>query len=132
MVTIDTPTDWLDPAQQRAWRAFIDAVRQVSIRDYIERTDHEPLKDLFNLVLDAYAGDKGYLGVHRLKAYGFLEVAFKAGRSVTIGGFKGLFQDRTWNQIDAENAGGLTSSATTPADTESSLPSNESASPNRP
>ena len=86
----------------RHWREFIGAVGQVSIRDYIARTEYEPLKDLFNLVLDAYAGDKGYLGVHRLKAYGFLEVAFKAGRSVTIGGFKGLFQDKTWNQIDAE------------------------------
>ena len=60
------------------------------------------LKGTFDTLLEAYAGDKGYLGAHRLKAHGFLEIAFKAGRSVTIGGFKGLFREKTWKQIDSE------------------------------
>lgn len=86
----------------RHWRALIAAVRQVSVRQHIQRSGSRFLEGLFDAVLDAYAGDKGFLGVHRLKAQGFLEVAFKAGRSVTIGGFKGLFADKTWTQIDRE------------------------------
>jgi cytochrome b involved in lipid metabolism len=86
----------------RHWRDFIAAVRQISIRDYILSTNKARLKGTFDTLLEAYAGDKGYLGAHRLKVYGFLEIAFKAGRSVTIGGFKGLFREKTWNQIDSE------------------------------
>ncbi len=37
-----------------------------------------------------------------MKVYGYLELAFKVGRSVTIGGFKGVFKDRTWDQVDGE------------------------------
>ena len=86
----------------RHWRDFIAAVRQISIRDYILSTNKARLKGTFDTLLEAYAGDKGYLGAHRLKAHGFLEIAFKAGRSVTIGGFKGLFREKTWKQIDSE------------------------------
>ncbi len=86
----------------RHWRTLIDAVGKVSVREYIARSGNKSLQGLFDTVLEAYAGDKGYLGAHRLKAYGFLEIAFKAGRSLTIGGFKGLFRDKTWNQIDHE------------------------------
>ena len=88
----------------RHWRTLMDATAKVSVRDYIARSGSRSLQGLFDSVLEAYAGDKGYLGVHRLKAYGFLEIAFKAGRSLTIGGFKGLFRDKTWNQVDHELA----------------------------
>ncbi|MBN9386705.1 MAG: hypothetical protein J0I20_01530 [Chloroflexi bacterium] len=84
------------------WQNFISAVGEVSVLDYIHRYDYRSLRGLFYQVMEAYAGDKGYLGTHRLKVYGFLENAFKAGRSVTIGGFKGLFRNKTWNQIDRE------------------------------
>ena len=86
----------------RHWRALIEATGKVSVRDYLAHSGNQSLQGLFDRVLEAYAGDKGYLGVHRLKAYGFLEIAFKAGRSLTIGGFKGLFRDKTWDQIDHE------------------------------
>jgi sulfite reductase alpha subunit-like flavoprotein len=85
-----------------AWQNFVNAVGETSVLDYIHRYDYRSLRGLFYHVMEAYAGDKGYLGVHRLKVYGFLENAFKAGRSVTIGGFKGLFRNKTWNQIDRE------------------------------
>lgn len=84
------------------WRSLVEAVGKRSVRDFISRSGNRSLQGLFNTLLEAYAGDKGYLGTHRLKAYGFLEIAFKAGRSLTIGGFKGLFRDKTWNQIDNE------------------------------
>jgi sulfite reductase (NADPH) flavoprotein alpha-component len=37
-----------------------------------------------------------------MEVYGYLELAFKVGRSVTIGGFGGVFKDRTWDQVDNE------------------------------
>ncbi|HEX2912081.1 MAG TPA: cytochrome b5 domain-containing protein [Chloroflexia bacterium] len=84
------------------WQDLILATGEVSVLDYIYRNDYRTLRGLFFQVMEAYAGEKGYLGVHRLKVYGFLENAFKAGRSVTIGGFKGLFRNKTWDQIDYE------------------------------
>ncbi len=84
------------------WQELVAATGQLSVLDYIYRNDYRALRGLFYQVMEAYAGEKGYLGVHRLKVYGFLENAFKAGRSVTIGGFKGLFRNKTWNQIDHE------------------------------
>lgn len=86
-------------------RNFVEAVKQISIPEYISETKNQKLLGIYNALIDAYAGDKGFLGVHRLKAYGFLEVAFKVGRSVTTGAkFTGLFKDRTWDKIDAELA----------------------------
>ena len=52
--------------------------------------------------MDMYAGEHGFLGRHRMKVYGYLELAFKVGRSVTIGGFSGAFKDRTWDEVDGE------------------------------
>jgi sulfite reductase (NADPH) flavoprotein alpha-component len=84
------------------WRNFIDAVGSVSVRDFVSGRGDRLLEGLFQNLVDGYAGDKGFLGVHRLKVYGYLETAFKMGRSVTIGGFHGLFKDREWNRVDGE------------------------------
>jgi sulfite reductase (NADPH) flavoprotein alpha-component len=84
------------------WRQFIDAVGEVSVRDFVAGRGDRILEGLFQTLVDGYAGDKGFLGVHRLKVYGYLETAFKMGRSVTIGGFQGLFRDREWNRVDSE------------------------------
>src|SRR5262249_19643301 len=60
---------------------------------------------VYNAMLDAYVGNRGWMGLHRIKAYGFLEVAFKVGRQVTTGArFTGLFKDRTWDKVDGELA----------------------------
>src|SRR5580692_9183048 len=40
-------------------------------------------------MLDAYVGDRGWMGLHRIKAYGFLEVSFKV---------------ETWDKVDHELA----------------------------
>jgi cytochrome b involved in lipid metabolism len=84
------------------WRDLLEAVRQVSVSAYVAARNERETTDLHAAVTDAYAGDDGFLGAHRRKVYGYLEIAFKVGRSVTIGGFAGRFHDRTWNQVDAE------------------------------
>ncbi|MFG1922066.1 FHA domain-containing protein [Cryptosporangium sp. NPDC048952] len=85
----------------RHWRELIEALNQVSVSEYVR--DRPDLRGLYAAVLDAYIGDRGWMGLHRIKAYGFLEVAFKVGRSVTTGAkFTGLFRDKTWEAIDQE------------------------------
>ena len=89
----------------RHWRELVAALREVSVRQYVEDTRNSALRGIYNAMLDAYVGDRGWMGLHRVKAYGFLEVAFKVGRQVTTGArFTGLFKDRTWDKVDAELA----------------------------
>jgi cytochrome b involved in lipid metabolism len=83
-----------------AWRAFVAALEQTSIARHVERSASSALRDTWHDGLEAYAGERGFLGRHRRKVYGYLETAFKVGRSLTIGGFSGTFNDRTWDRVD--------------------------------
>lgn len=84
------------------WRAFLFALSRVSVSEYVTRLDRPSLRDAFCEANEAYIGADGFLGRHRMKVYGFLELAFKVGRAVTIGGFGGAFKDRTWDEVDDE------------------------------
>lgn len=89
----------------RHWQELVAALREVSVRRYVEDTRNANLRGIYNAMLDAYVGNRGWMGLHRIKAYGFLEVAFKVGRQVTTGArFTGLFKDRTWDKVDGELA----------------------------
>lgn len=87
---------WLPPNHQ----TFLGAVEQFSTRDYIRASGDRHLQSMFDGVLEAFAGKKGYLSVHRLKIYGFLELAFKVGRSVTVTHIEGGFKSRPWKTLD--------------------------------
>ncbi len=84
------------------WQEFINAVGQISVRDYVASNRSKTLKGIFQETLQAYTADTGFLGRHRLKVYGYLETAFKVGRSVTIGSFSGKFTERAWNEVDTQ------------------------------
>ncbi|WP_010180188.1 cytochrome b5 domain-containing protein [Aquimarina agarilytica] len=84
------------------WRNFLNAVEKVSITNFIKEQNDEELNGAFYSFIESYSGDNGFLGVHRRKVYGYLQMAFKVGRSVTIGGFSGLFKERTWEEVDDE------------------------------
>lgn len=84
------------------WREFLDAVHEVSVPTYVASVGDPMLEGLLKDAVEVYAGENGFLGRHRMKVYGYLEQAFKVGRSVTIGGFSGVFRDRTWDQVDTE------------------------------
>jgi sulfite reductase alpha subunit-like flavoprotein len=88
----------------RHWQNFIEALGEISIADYVETKGDPTLKGIFKDATQAYAGDSGFLSRHRLKVYGYLDIGFKVGRSVTITGFTGLFKDRTWDAVDVELA----------------------------
>ncbi|WP_432589261.1 cytochrome b5 domain-containing protein [Streptomyces sp. HD1123-B1] len=92
-------------AELRTWFpphhiAFIEAVEEVSVRDYVAASGDRRLQNLFSTLFDAYAGKKGYLGTHRMKVYGFLELAFKVGRAKTITGIVGGFKEQHWKTLD--------------------------------
>lgn len=86
----------------RHWQDFLGAVEAISVPDYVAGSGDRPLRGLFQESREAYGGEPGLLGRHRLKTYGFLDLSFKAGRSKTLGGFGGGFDDRLWDRMDGE------------------------------
>lgn len=79
------------------WRDFFEALNEISVAEYVEKRDDPVLNGIYKEAAMVYAGDSGFLNRHKLKAYGYLDIGFKVGRSVTIGGFSGLFKDRIWD-----------------------------------
>ena len=84
------------------WRNFLDACEAISLVDYVKKARDKSLMGLFQRAINAYAGETGLLGRHRLKTYGYLDLSFKAGRSKTLSGFAGAFDDRMWDKMDGE------------------------------
>jgi ferredoxin-NADP reductase len=82
-------------------QAFIAGLEAAPMVGLVAKCSPE-LRGLWYALIDAYAGDRGFLGVHRRKAYAYLSIAFKVGRSVTTGGFSGMFDDQTWDVADRE------------------------------
>ncbi len=82
------------------WKLFLQAVRQVSVREFVDGSGDRELKGLFRETVEGYQGPYGLLARHRLKAYAFLDTAFKTGRTSTVTGFSGLFKDRAWDLVD--------------------------------
>lgn len=98
------------------WRAFFEVVeRGEDVRAYVasRQTDKPELLALWNKLVDAYAGEEGFLGQHRIKVYVYLEMAMKAGRVETVGiesshlasgtnpvdMARKKWEDREWNKI---------------------------------
>lgn len=82
------------------WRRLFATLEEVRIDEFVRDCGSSRVQALYQDLKDAYAGPRGFLGKHRRKVQAFLEVAFKVGRSVTIGGFQGAFTDRAWRDID--------------------------------
>jgi sulfite reductase (NADPH) flavoprotein alpha-component len=82
------------------WRRFVAAVAAIDLPGYVDGSRDRPLRTAFARAADLYSGAGGLLDRHRLKVSGYIETAFKLGRSVTIGGFSGTFADRPWQAID--------------------------------
>ncbi len=79
------------------WQDFFEALGEISVAEYVNRSGDPILKGIYKEAALSYAGESGFLSRHKVKAYGYLDIGFKVGRSVTIGGFSGLFKDRIWD-----------------------------------
>lgn len=85
------------------WQAFLKAVGQISVQDYVQRVGDSTLTGVFQETFNAFAGENGLLGRHRLKVYPYISLAFKAGRGTTSGGsFAGTLKERMWDKINQE------------------------------
>jgi sulfite reductase alpha subunit-like flavoprotein len=84
------------------WRDWLTALEQISVSDYVMRKGDPLLKGIYDEARDVYAGESGLLSRHRLKAYGFLDLSFKAGRVKTLGGMAGSYSERVWDRLAVE------------------------------
>jgi sulfite reductase alpha subunit-like flavoprotein len=85
-----------------AVRRYLAGVGAVSVPELILESGDRTLRGLLHELFDTYAGTDGALGVHRRKVFGYLEIAFKTGRTVTVGGFSDAFTDHAWRDVDTE------------------------------
>ena len=80
----------------------MSALSEAPVRPYVLKHGDRELRNLFQAALEAYAGPRGLLGMHRLKLYGFMELGFRAGRNITAGEFSGTVAQRAWEILDDE------------------------------
>lgn len=85
-------------------QAFLNAVTKISIPNYIKASGDSELKGSYHHLIQLYAGRGGLLDTHRIKVYGYLDTAFKAQRSVTVGGSitRDPFIAREWHQVNQQ------------------------------
>ncbi|MGH3993366.1 MAG: hypothetical protein ACRDSN_13005, partial [Pseudonocardiaceae bacterium] len=94
----------VDAIRLRTWgpkalARFVAAISQGPGAQEILKSRSRGVRGLMQTLLDLYSGPRGWLEAHRIKAYGFIEMSFKAGRPVTIGGFGGTFHERPWRKV---------------------------------
>jgi sulfite reductase alpha subunit-like flavoprotein len=90
----------------RAWlpsnlRAFIAAVEYYyRVPDYVKESGDPRLMGVFDGIVEAYTGERGFMGTHRYKVFGLLEVASKTGRTETNGNSGGAdVVGRPWEEV---------------------------------
>lgn len=93
---------WLPPLHLK----FLHHVREVSVSDYIHSLPVDNvsirLRGLFRRVVDTYANESGFLGKHRIKVFGFIEVGAKVGRVETVGGTEtNSWESRQWEKLNS-------------------------------
>jgi sulfite reductase alpha subunit-like flavoprotein len=90
----------------RAWlplnhRAFIAAIEQYyQVPKYVASTGDKRLIGVMDGIIEPYTGERGFMGTHRYKVYGFLEVVAKTGRTETHGNAgSGDSDGRPWEEV---------------------------------
>ncbi|KAF1965355.1 hypothetical protein BU23DRAFT_627778 [Bimuria novae-zelandiae CBS 107.79] len=92
----------------RAWlpsnlRAFIAAIEyHYSIPEYVKAFGGTRLMGVLDGVVEAYTGERGFMGVHRYKVFGLLECAGNTGRTETNGASGATNGLRPWEQTHEE------------------------------
>lgn len=88
----------------RAWqpsnlRAFIAAVETYySVPEFVMKSGDPRLMGVLDGIVEAYTGERGFMGVHRYKVFGILEVAGKTGRTETNGASGATDAGRPWEE----------------------------------
>lgn len=88
----------------RAWlpsnlRAFIAAIEyHYRVPEFVQRSGDPRLMGVMDGIVEAYTGERGFMGVHRYKVFGILEIAGKTGRSETNGASGAADGARPWEE----------------------------------
>ncbi|KAM5354753.1 hypothetical protein ACJ41O_001400 [Fusarium nematophilum] len=88
----------------RAWlpsnhRAFIAAINyHYSIPEFVQKSGDPRLMGVLEGIVEAYTGERGFMGVHRYKVFGILEIAAKTGRTATNGLSGAADASRPWEE----------------------------------
>ncbi|KAI0423459.1 cytochrome b5-like Heme/Steroid binding domain-containing protein [Xylaria sp. FL1042] len=88
----------------RAWlpsnlRAFIASIEyHYRIPEFVEKSGDPRLLGVLDGIIEAYTGERGFMGVHRYKVFGILEVAGKTGRTETNGASGASDKMRPWEE----------------------------------
>jgi sulfite reductase alpha subunit-like flavoprotein/predicted heme/steroid binding protein len=90
----------------RAWlpsnlRAFIAAVEyHYRVPEFVAESGDPRLMGVLDGIIEAYTGERGFMGAHRYKVFGILEVASKTGRTETNGASGGGDNSgRPWEMV---------------------------------
>ncbi|KAH6625494.1 hypothetical protein C7974DRAFT_455624 [Boeremia exigua] len=92
----------------RAWlpsnlRAFIASIEyHYQIPEYVKASGDARLIGVLDGVVEAYTGERGFMGAHRYKVFGLLECAGKSGRTETNGASGASDASRPWEQTHQE------------------------------
>ncbi|KAF2026478.1 hypothetical protein EK21DRAFT_74173 [Setomelanomma holmii] len=92
----------------RAWlpsnlRAFIASIEYYyRIPEYVKQSGDPRLIGVLDGVVEAYTGERGFMGVHRYKVFGLLECAAKSGRTETNGASGAADAMRPWEHTHKE------------------------------
>jgi len=85
------------------WRAFIAAIEyHYQIPDFVARSGDQRLIGALDGIVEAYAGERGFMGTHRYKVFGLLEVAGKTGRTETNGASGAADGQRPWEETHSQ------------------------------
>ncbi|MCB9640671.1 MAG: hypothetical protein H6727_17380 [Myxococcales bacterium] len=82
------------------YQRFLTACEMVPLREWVRDRAGSAVRGLYQQTLEAYVGKRGWLGIHRLKLYGYIEIAFKAGREASNGGLAANVAPRSWDVVD--------------------------------
>ncbi|KAH7358092.1 cytochrome b5-like Heme/Steroid binding domain-containing protein [Plectosphaerella cucumerina] len=88
----------------RAWlpsnlRAFIAAIEyHYRIPEFVQQSGDPRLIGVLDGIVEAYTGERGFMGAHRYKVFGILEVAGKTGRTETNGASGAADGERPWEE----------------------------------
>ncbi|KAI1120698.1 cytochrome b5-like Heme/Steroid binding domain-containing protein [Nemania abortiva] len=88
----------------RAWlpsnlRAFIASIEyHYRVPEFVEQSGDPRLLGVLDGIIEAYTGERGFMGVHRYKVFGILEVAGKTGRTETNGASGAADKGRPWEE----------------------------------
>ncbi|KAF3063806.1 Sulfite reductase [NADPH] flavoprotein alpha-component [Daldinia childiae] len=88
----------------RAWlpsnlRAFIAAIEyHYRIPEFVQQSGDPRLMGVLDGIIEAYTGERGFMGTHRYKVFGILEIAAKTGRTETNGLSGAADASRPWEE----------------------------------